>query len=315
MENCAASGNLDIISETEYLLRNDDKRNMDKPTLKYLIRIYCIGPLTRMASYTAYLGCPFIPESFLKLEKPIFIIGCSRSGTTIFNEIFSKHQDVANWSEAAQVFDLNYYSSDGDDLKLEKNASHFESYRLRLFFKLSMYARRRKRFMNKHPQNSMRIRYLNSIFPDAVFVHLIRDGRAVVFSNYMKTVKDKFRKRYPFGKFPKPELWRDYENLPLLMQFSHQWVDITRYIRNTANEILKPDRYIELRYEDFCREPHKILGELDAFCGLDIRRRDYRMVPGELKNYNFKWQDRLNEKDILEMEQIIGSCMTELGYR
>ena len=40
----------------------------------------------------------------------------------------------------------------------------------------------RPRFVNKNLQNSFRVRLLNLIFPDAKFIHIIRDGRAVAFS-------------------------------------------------------------------------------------------------------------------------------------
>lgn len=288
---------------------------MDKPTYKFMIRKYLLGHLVRLFSYMAYTCSVFISESSLKLDKPIFIIGCSRSGTTIFNEIFGKHRDVANWSEAAQIFDSKYYSLHGDDLKAEENVSYFDSYRLRLFFNIYVLIKRRKRFMNKHPQNSLRIRYLNSIFPDALFVHLIRDGRAVIFSNCERTLTDGFRKKYPFGKFPKPVEWQKYMQLPLMIQFAHQWVDITTYIRDTAIQILKPDRYIEIRYEDFCKNPRKILHELDLFCRLDPNIRNYEIVPSELRNYNFKWQTGLSEKEIEDVEEIIGDCMHEYGYK
>ncbi len=34
------------------------------------------------------------------------------------------------------------------------------------------------RFVNKCPGNSVRIEFLQEIFPDAIFIHIIRDGRA-----------------------------------------------------------------------------------------------------------------------------------------
>jgi Sulfotransferase family len=40
----------------------------------------------------------------------------------------------------------------------------------------------RSRFVNKNLQNSFRVRLLNSIIPDAKFIHIIRDGRAAAFS-------------------------------------------------------------------------------------------------------------------------------------
>ena len=40
----------------------------------------------------------------------------------------------------------------------------------------------RSRFVDKTLLNCFRVRLLNAIFPDAKFVHIIRDGRAVAFS-------------------------------------------------------------------------------------------------------------------------------------
>ena len=51
------------------------------------------------------------------LEKPIFIIGCPRSGTTIAKDLFDIHPNLAVWSEAGIVWDReNYYN---------KNAEHY----------------------------------------------------------------------------------------------------------------------------------------------------------------------------------------------
>jgi hypothetical protein len=52
----------------------------------------------------------------------------------------------------------------------------------------------RSRFVDKTLQNCFRVRLLNSIFPDAKFIHIIRDGRAVAFSilNKIEIAGDRF---------------------------------------------------------------------------------------------------------------------------
>ena len=37
----------------------------------------------------------------------------------------------------------------------------------------------RPRFINKYPQHGTRVRILNRIFPDAKFIHIIRDGTVI----------------------------------------------------------------------------------------------------------------------------------------
>ena len=40
----------------------------------------------------------------------------------------------------------------------------------------------KKRFLSKSPAHSIKIEYLNEVFPGAIFVNIIRDGRPVVCS-------------------------------------------------------------------------------------------------------------------------------------
>src|SRR5687767_8932943 len=44
-----------------------------------------------------------------RVRRPIFIIGCARSGTTLVNSLFAAHPEVAVWSEANDVWDPSWY--------------------------------------------------------------------------------------------------------------------------------------------------------------------------------------------------------------
>lgn len=295
----------------------DNRYKIDflNPNLKNIIRKYIFGPILIITGRVCYVLRFLIFHKLLLFEKPIFIIGCSRSGTTIFADMFSRHDDLASVSEAAQVFELNYYDKNIDHTKTEEQVTPFNEFCIKFFLGFITYlVKKKRRLVNKHPQNSLRIRFLKVIFQDAIFIHLIREGLAVVYSNYTQTLRDRFRQTIPFGGFPKPPLWRKYIILPLHIQYAHQWVDIVNFIQKEASLYLSSDSYIEIKYEDFCKNTYKILKEVDIFCGLNPNLRQYSKIPPSLNLDNEKWKSGFEKKQIKEIEKIIEETERKIGY-
>jgi len=280
----------------------------------YLIRRYLYGPFLKLASFGLFLLAPLLPNSCYRLERPIFILGCSRSGTSIFIQTYKKHLDLCDWSEAAQIMDLDLYNPEIDHLKEACDVTAFDRFRIQAFFGGKTRLTRKKRFINKHPENSLRINFIKEIFPDAIFIHMIREGMATVESNFSRSHLDKFRAYYYFGCFPKPPRWRNYLHFSQLQQFAYQWRDTVNYIRQTAKESLSPDSYMEVRYEDFCSWPHELFHRIDDFCGLDPQRRVWQAIPSKFPNHNYKWPQKLSTAQIKEVETIIDPLNRELGY-
>ena len=44
-----------------------------------------------------------------RLCRPVFLIGCGRSGTTLLNNMLRLHRDIATWSEANDILDPDWY--------------------------------------------------------------------------------------------------------------------------------------------------------------------------------------------------------------
>ena len=87
------------------------------------------------------------------------------------------------------------------------------------------------RFVNKHPRNSVRIDYLRRVFPDARFIHVIRDGRAVV-SSIVAQIRGRARRaKQPMGGFCRPPGWRALLRDDLVEQTALQWQAIVRHVR------------------------------------------------------------------------------------
>ena len=170
----------------------------------------------------------------------------------------------------------------------------------------------KQRFVNKHPENSLRIRFLRKIFPDAIFIHMIRDGWPTVASNYERTLEDPFRTSCPFGQFPKPEGWRSYVHLPLAEQFAHQWVDVIEHIRNDACELLGRDEYIGISYEEFCERPCEVVARLDDFWGSSAVLACTSRFP--TRKSESEWRNILSPEQAAAVGMIIPPLNAELGY-
>lgn len=118
-----------------------------------------------------------------------------------------------------------------------------------------------------------RIRFLSDVFPDAIFVHLVRDGRAVVQS-LLKV--DFWRKKggleSPFwtGKASDEiaQEWQVAGRDPGMLA-ALQWRAVVRRARQESAALPK-HRFHELRYEDFIAQPIDSMEAIQRACNLDI---------------------------------------------
>jgi len=121
----------------------------------------------------------------------------------------------------------------------------------------------RKRFLSKFPSNSTRIQAINKIFPDAKFIHIIRDGKAVVNSLMERS------KENPNGYFgiPLKLSMSSFRKTNKIEKHSLQWQQVIDEIR-MASKNLRKDQYMEIRYEDFIRSTEECLKQIFEFCEL-----------------------------------------------
>lgn len=176
----------------------------------------------------------------------------------------------------------------------------------------------KKRFSAKITGPS-RMSYLSSIFPDAKFVHIVRDGRAVVSSllkvHFWLTEGRIDGPRWSNG-LSDDEIneWRirgeDAADMTAM-----QWSRIHEIAHQESID-LGPQRYIEVRYEDFMDKPHEIVDELISWTGLEPCGRVHEYIDslGELKNMNEKYRDHLTKQQIDRITDIMSKELARLGY-
>ena len=161
-----------------------------------------------------------------------------------------------------------------------------------------------------------RIAFLHEVFPDAKFVHVIRDGRAVAHSR-MKTPFWKGWQGLNLWAGAMPELYRQEwarHNHSFVALAGIEWkthLDQFEELKRRHPEI---DIY-ELRYEAFCAEPIGQLSKIAKHCDL---KWDKSFEEGLLRRYvssaNEKWRTVLTTAQQEILEDVTASHLLRYGY-
>jgi hypothetical protein len=249
----------------------------------------------------------------VRLAAPIFVVGCPRSGNRLTAGLLAAHPDLAAWLETSRVWDpVHYGDADSEHHFPAERATPAE---IRRLHRLCEWQRRREgraRLLIEHPRNTVRIAFLRRVFPDARFVHVIRDGRAVVSSIVSQIRSRPRRQAQPLGGFCRPPGWRELLRDDLVEQSALQWRAIVRHAR--AEGAALGGDYREIRYEALCADPRATCRALFEFAGLPAdgsRRAD---LPERLEPRGEIWRERLDAAEIETLERTAGDLLAELGY-
>ncbi|MBO0828808.1 MAG: sulfotransferase [Streptosporangiales bacterium] len=273
-------------------------------------------------------------------DRPIFVFGCPRSGTTMLQLMLHGHPRIAIPPETRFVercyFDRRAFGDLRDPDNRRRLAASIvtpEETRFRdlqldpadvveqvvaagptvgsaCATVLRMYAARfgKPRWGDKRPGYHRVIPILRTLFPDAVFVHLVRDGRDCVAS------------------LERASWW----NRPIHHSI-HAWMSATSNARRAART-LPADSFYELRYEELVAEPGKQLSALcefldeeydeamatpKALAGVVVAPRKMR-VEGTYRDVSTSsignWRTRLEPWQVDLCEAIMGDRLREYGY-
>ena len=161
--------------------------------------------LTRFISYAFFEGRPATTKgrwinsivfSILKtvaandnryrpVEKPIFILGTGRSGTTILGIVLSIHREVGYLNEPKAIWHVihphediigSYSQGDAKYRLTTEDATDEMHQRAAQMFGAYLTATRSKRLVDKYPELIFRVDFVRALFPDARFIFLVRNG-------------------------------------------------------------------------------------------------------------------------------------------
>lgn len=281
--------------------------------------------LTRLMSYAFFEGRPVTTKGrwinplvfsllkgvsasstrFKSIQKPIFILGTGRSGTTILGIVLSIHREIGYLNEPKAMWHLihphediigNYSQGEALYRLTAEDATDDTRRRAAQMFGAYLTATRSKRLVDKYPELIFRVDFVRALFPDARFIFLVRNGwdtcHSIAIWSARLGVQGNGEKHDWWGVADRK--WR------LLVQqlvktdvlFSEMADEIKHFERHldraavewivTMQEGLRlmqasPDCIHLVRFEDLTAEPDKTLVALCDFCELptDNMFREY----------------------------------------
>jgi tetratricopeptide (TPR) repeat protein len=116
-------------------------------------------------------------------KRPIFILGMSRSGTSLTEQIVSAHPDVYGCGEL-EFFHQDLREMSWQDQNVE--SFDFEGLRKRYLESIGRIGFKEAVFTDKMPLNFRWTGWILNAFPDAKIVHMVRSPMAVCWSNYQR---------------------------------------------------------------------------------------------------------------------------------
>lgn len=165
-------------------------------------------------------------------------------------------------------------------------------------------------FINKRIANVRRIPLLATAFPNARFVDITRDGRAVAVS--LSRV-DWWESSVVWWYGGTPKAWRDDGRDPWEL-CARNWVEEVRAIDSGIGE-LNPDQVLRLTYEEFTAEPVRTIERVAEFAGLTDDpswRRDIERI--EFRNRNDSWKKGLPPEVVTTIEEVQAGELSKRGY-
>lgn len=237
-----------------------------------------------------------------RLRHPItFLLGCGRSGTTILGNVLSKHRGIRYLNEPLHYWyaidsrtdQIDFFGSKGQCFLDAADVTPSARARFDRLFGQTEWCSRGRSILEKLPANTLRIRWLHALAPNARFIHLIRDGRFVCRSidelstsnqyrvsgkrdlhqwwgrnfykweTFTRECRDRGLCTESFTALEKPEPWA-YPAMAAL-----EWLVKVKEMRIATEQLgLGPDQIIEVRYEDLVANPEEPLRQIEQLMGL-----------------------------------------------
>ena len=274
----------------------------------------------------------------LRSKAPVFVLGCPRSGTTLLYHMLLSAGNFAVYRAESQVFNLleprfgdlgvprnrlrmldawqrsSLFTRTGLDADTIRNEVMAKCRNAGDFLRIVMEAMAREqgveRWADCTPDHLLALRRIKQTIPNALVIHIIRDGRDVALS---------LERQYWIRPFP-------WDRGKELFTAALYWEWVVNRGRKAGQEL--GGDYLEVHYEDLVANPGSVLADLGEFIGQDL---DYERIEkvgiGSVSRPNSsfskeardfrpvaRWREGIEEAKLQDLEFLIGGTLQSVGY-
>jgi len=281
-----------------------------------------------------------VGKNSARSKAPVFVLGCGRSGTTLLYHMLLSAGNFAVYRTESNV--INLLEPRFGDLSVGRNRQRLMKawYGSRLytlselkkeplearvnaecrnggdFLRIIMEEMARQqgveRWADTTPEHLLHLHRIKETIPEALIIHIIRDGRDVALS----TDKKGYIHRLP------------WDRMPSKMVAGLYWEWMVNKGRRGGRDL--GDDYTEVRFEELVAQPSKTLARLGEFIGQPL---DYEQIRhagigsvsapnssfGDVGTENFnptgRWRSGYSAEELAIFEGLVGGTLEENGYQ
>jgi Sulfotransferase family len=226
-------------------------------------------------------------------SSPIFVVGSPRSGTTMLGWALANHSWLWTSGESNVVREAFSPSASvdralesariaGDGSWLHDQEVDRDELLARLATGINaLYTSRShgRRWLDHTPAHTLMLDQIAAMFPRAVFIHVLRDGRQVVHSmtNFMAAFPQERKRRFEQAGRAIP--WVEFDVA------CATWREYVEAARDFTARI--PTRCLTIRHDRIVREPWRALRDVYRFLGIPFEDRPVAYVRVTRVNSSF----------------------------
>ncbi len=279
------------------------------------------------------------PQSSARSRAPVFVLGCVRSGTTLLYHMLLSAGNFAVYRAESSV--LNLLEPRFGDLSVARNKRRLLEawYGSRLYTEsgldkqeiatrvmdecrnggdflrivMSEIARKQgvERWADTTPEHLLYLHRIKETIPDALVIHIIRDGRDVALS----TDKQGYVRRLPWDRQPSK------------MAAGLYWQWMVDKGRRDGRDL--GGDYTEVHFEELILKPKETLARLGEFIEQELNyerilqvgigsvsapNTSFKSGAGEDFNPVGRWQNGYSAEELATFEGLVGRTLEENGY-
>jgi len=273
----------------------------------------------------------------VKATRPVFVVGCSRAGTTLVYKTLSESRELGTLQREthdfwAELHPLQAKNWESHALAAADASEHDRDCVTRYYYAWTG----NTRFVDKNNQNGLCVPYLYRLFPDACFIYVKRSpgdninpliegwGRPDEFAGWSDDLPSRVAiedGRYKRWCFFLADGWREYTTAGIEEVCAFQYKIMNQAILK-ARALVPKQQWTEVFYEDLVRDPVGSFRNTFHYCGLDFDAQLQRHTQDVLHTpYNAfseirvdKWKESHNHEKIARILPKVQKTALAMGY-